>query len=462
MSTTGGRNLLPEILADSLERQTGGTITKVVARAGGGASRSGAEVTVLLPDGNSERGYLGYDTRLGDPARPPSFAREVAILSALSGPLKNRGVTAPRLIASEPAMFATFTAFAPGSDKWSAIPDEAERLAVAEDFIGQLAALHRIDATEVPLDAFGDPRQPVSERLRVAIAELRAINMNSSPDAILLLALDWLEQNVPADTGPAVIVHGDAGPGNFLAENGRATALLDWELAHFGDPVEDLAQIWVRMLFNPFVSPRFVIDAYEKASGKPVDVDRMRYHRLYFQLSFTVPSRAAENDPASPPAMLGTRMLFSTAHLRIIVQQLAELTGTALDPVVIPQVPVGPADRSFEIALEDIRETIVPRTTDQQASAKAKSLARMIKFWRQRERYGATFDAAEIAEVAAAIGGSYPSVREAREALARAYATGEIGRVETLQLCYARVSRETALMGDAMGWFKDTYFPPLE
>ncbi|MET0250067.1 MAG: phosphotransferase family protein [Sphingobium sp.] len=462
MTSVSGRDLLPTSLAESIERQTGGVISHVKSRAGGGASRQGAEVTVTLPDGTQERGYLGYDTRLGDPTRPPIFEREVAILDALSGPLAERGVNAPRLIAAEPSHFAILTAFTPGTDKWASIPDEDARIAGVRDFIGQLAALHRIDATQTPLAGFGDPRQPVSQRIRETIASLRAVNLESGPDPILILALDWLEENVPADSGPPVIVHGDAGPGNFLVEGDRCTALLDWELVHYGDPVEDVAQIWVRMLFNPFVPMREVLDAYEAASGRAVDIARLLYHRLYFQISFTVPGQASELDPNSPPAVLGTRMLFSTAHLRIIVQELSELTGIALAPVDLPDVPPGPTDRSFAIALDDIRDVIVPRAADQQAAAKAKSLARMIKFWRQRARYGAAFDTAEIAEVSAALGASFISVKDARRALGLAVAEKRIDRASALQLCHARMTRETKLMGDAMGWYKDTYFPPLD
>lgn len=457
-----GRALLPDVLAQSIERQTGGRIEQVKARAGGGASRSGAEVTVTLPDGTREHGYLGYDTRLNDPARPPAFEREVAILEALSGPLADSGVRAPRLLAYEPAMFATYTAFTDGTDAWSRIADPQEKEAAGRDFVAQIARLHAIDARAHPLRGFGDPDEPVSARLRREIRDLRATNLSARPDAILQLALHWLEENIPPDDGAAVIVHGDAGPGNFLCANGQVTALLDWELAHYGDPMEDLAGIWVRMLFNPFLPPREIFDVYERESGRAVDVDRVRFHRLYFQLSFTVPSQAIADDPASPPAMLGTRMLFSAAHLRVITQQIAELTGTTLDPVSMPDCPPAPTDRSYAIALDDIKDVIVPRSNDQQASAKAKSIARMIKFWRQRERYGAAFDAAEISEIESALGGRYATVAEARQALGRAVAEDGIDRAVALQLCNARVTRETRLMGDAMGWFRDTYFPLYE
>ncbi|MBV9842352.1 MAG: phosphotransferase family protein [Sphingomonadaceae bacterium] len=462
MAEAESSHLLPQLLVESIERQTGGRITDVVPRAGGGASRAGAEVGVILADGSHERGYLSWDTRLGDVTRPPAFEREAAILSALSGLYRGRGVNAPRLIATEPAMFALFTALVPGTDKWITVEPEAERIASAHDFVRQIAALHAIDPREHPLPGFGDPGIPTSQRVREKLRELRQLNLATTPDAILLLAIQWLEENVPPDDGPPVIVHGDAGPLNFLNHEGQCTALLDWELTHYGDPMEDLAGVWVRMLFNPFIPMREVIEAYVAASGRKVDIVRVKYFRLFFQISFTVPSRALDADAKSLPAMAGTRMLFSTAHLRIIVQQIAELSGLALDTYDAPNVMPTQADRAFQIALDDIRQIIVPRASDQLAAGKAKSIARMIKFWRQRERYGATYDRLEIGETERAIGGEYGSLAEARHALAHAVAGSRVDRITALNLCNRRMLRETELMGDAMGWFKTTYFPHLD
>jgi tRNA A-37 threonylcarbamoyl transferase component Bud32 len=67
-------------------------------------------------------------------------------------------------------------------------------------------------------------------------------------------------QRVPVGTVPgllgegAVIVHGDFGPQNmlFALNERRVTGILDWELAHVGDPVEDLAWAeWLIRMHHP-------------------------------------------------------------------------------------------------------------------------------------------------------------------------------------------------------------------
>lgn len=58
----------------------------------------------------------------------------------------------------------------------------------------------------------------------------------------LELAIAWLRDRTPRSTR-TVLVHADFKPGNVLLEDDRIVALLDWELAHLGDPLEDLG--WV-------------------------------------------------------------------------------------------------------------------------------------------------------------------------------------------------------------------------
>lgn len=455
--------MIADDLIERLEKQTGAQIGDVVPRGGGGASRQGAELTLTYPGGETLRCYLSHDTRASDPRRLPHFEREVAILAALSGPLSKTRVKAPPFVASDSEALALLTGLVPGHDRFHAIEDEAERQAIIRDFMGQLVDLHSIDIAAHPLEGFGDPARSTRERALANIANWRTDNLDGAPDPLLQLAYNWLEDNLPEADGPASIVHGDAGPGNFMMQDGRVTALLDWELTHYGDPLEDLAQIWVRMLFQPFARPAEIFRLYEELGGGPVDVERVKYYRLYFQLSFTTNSQALLSDPEAPePAALGTTMLFSTVHMRVIAEQLAELSGIDLPPAELADAPPGDAERSYDIILKDLRTVIVPRLQDQEAAAKAKAMARMVKWWKARDRYGSAFRDAELEELTPVLGARPGSLQEGRAALARKIADRDLPFGEALRLCYARVMRDTAMMGDALGAFRTTYFPPYE
>lgn len=450
---------IPADLREQVERQTGAVIAAEQARGGGGASRQGAEVTLRHPDGNEQRCYLAWDGRAGDPSRLPYFQRETAILGALSGPLADAGVKVAPLLASFPSHLALLSGFVAGNDRF---PQASDKPALAHDFIAQLAALHRVDASHPALAPLGDAGEPPAQRIRTNVAQWRRLNLGAGPDPILQLALAWLAENVPQDRGPAVVLHGDAGPGNFLfGEDNRVAALVDWELTHLGDPMEDLAQIAVRSLIQPFVPMAEVFAAYEEASGTPVDLARFKYHRLYFQLSFSVPSTALASAEGSSVGATGTGLLYGTMHKRVMVRSVAELAGIAVTDPELPDCQPDWTDRFFATALADLKDDIVPAAGNQRASAKAKELARLVKFWRRRASHGAACDAAELAEIRVLMPSVPDNLPGARAALAEAIAADAVPFAAALQLCHNRVTRETFIMADAMGALATTWYEDL-
>ena len=77
------------------------------------------------------------------------------------------------------------------------------------------------------------------------------------------------------------LVHGDLRFGNLLHSQGRLTALLDWEMTHLGDPIEDLGWVY-RDLWSPATSLSFdgFLAAYVEAGGGPVDPDHLRWYQV--------------------------------------------------------------------------------------------------------------------------------------------------------------------------------------
>lgn len=114
---------------------------------------------------------------------------------------------------------------------------------VAEQAITILARIHQVDWQARGLAPLGVPDSPATCATRELAHWRRVIEQEAlEPQPVLEAALDWLAEHPPPPAQRIVLVHGDFRTGNFLFDrHGVIHAVLDWEMAHLGDPLEDLA-----------------------------------------------------------------------------------------------------------------------------------------------------------------------------------------------------------------------------
>ena len=109
------------------------------------------------------------------------------------------------------------------------------------------------------------------------------------PQPIAHAAIRWLERHGPPIAEKLCLVHGDFRSGNFLYDaKGDIKGVLDWEMAHVGDPLEDLAwsldPLWSWSepgLAGGLVPRRDAIDIWTRASGLTVDRDAFRWWQVF-------------------------------------------------------------------------------------------------------------------------------------------------------------------------------------
>lgn len=212
--------------------------------------------------------------------RDLDIAGEAAVIRlACSG-----GVPAPEVVAElEPAdgigqgmVMRAITGTAEPNQVLSGDPD-----AMIGDLANALARIHAIEPVE--LDFL--PKLVAAdgvEGLATQFAEM------GGDRPIIALGIAWLRQNLPPERPPRLI-HGDFRVGNVMAERGRLTGVLDWELAHTGDFHEDLAfgcmAVWRfgkldREAFG-FTDLETFFAAYHAAGGAPVDRKAFRFWLVY-------------------------------------------------------------------------------------------------------------------------------------------------------------------------------------
>jgi aminoglycoside phosphotransferase (APT) family kinase protein len=256
----------------------------------GGASRE-----TWLVEGSGGRWVLRRDPK-GSVSLVP-MAEEFALAERVS----DAGVPVPEPLAFEPedGRFGSpgmLMEFVEGTSVAPRILRKPEYERARAALTGQLAeALARVHAT--PIDelegvlpaAAGDPVLGQLDEWERQLDEI------GEPLPAVELGLRWLRANAPEPAEPR-LVHGDFRLGNFIVDGDGLAAVIDWELAHLGDPAEDIGWLCIRSwrfgsdelsVAGVGTLERFVA-AYELAGGEPVDRDRVRYWEVFGNAKWAV------------------------------------------------------------------------------------------------------------------------------------------------------------------------------
>ena len=157
-----------------------------------------------------------------------------------------------------------------------------------------LTRIHRIDPIKHQLDFLPEPGDSA------ALTEVKRYEENFrrlalEPHPAFELAFRWLLERVPK-TPRRTLVHGDYRIGNVIFGPEGVRSILDWELAHLGDPMEDVGWMCVRAWrFGNDQKPvgglgtrEDFFRAYEKASGTAVDPEAARFWEVFGNLRWGI------------------------------------------------------------------------------------------------------------------------------------------------------------------------------
>jgi aminoglycoside phosphotransferase (APT) family kinase protein len=168
-------------------------------------------------------------------------------------------------------------------------PDLASaRAALGGQMAEQLARIHALE----PLPFL--PRVPVQRALDGLRAQLDEVG---EPHPAIELALRHLRQVLP-DRPATVVCHGDFRVGNFLVDERGLTGVIDWEFAHLGDPLEDVAWPLVRawrfgmdhLRLGGIGEAEPFLARYSELTGRKIDPAEVRAFELLGNVRWAVGS----------------------------------------------------------------------------------------------------------------------------------------------------------------------------
>lgn len=216
--------------------------------------------------------------------RQPGSERDMRVEAAVLRAAGRAGVAAPHVLACVEApdgVVTLVTRFVVGETIARRILRDAEYVTARGRFVAQLGAtmarLHQVEVAAAP----------GLERIDEFVAYREQLDELGEPHPTFELALRWLTERRP-DARDECIVHGDLRLGNVIVDSGGLAAVIDWELAHVGHPLQDLG--WACVPAWRFGSPLPVagvgtreqlLDAYNAEAGTSYTADDLRWWEVF-------------------------------------------------------------------------------------------------------------------------------------------------------------------------------------
>jgi aminoglycoside phosphotransferase (APT) family kinase protein len=305
-----------ELLAAALERHFGPVTLSGLERLSGGASRETWSFDVDTPAGTRHRLILRRDPGATGRAGPEgwrggktAYSLDRDTEAQLQRAVFEAGGPVARVHFSLPADHPLGSCYVMDRIEGEVLAprilrDEAfagARARMARQCGAILAGLHAIDTAKLPAGLSRMPPRALLGYYRELLDGLSAFYRDETPvgrpeyHPAFELAFRWLEERCP-DRAPSGLVHGDFRNGNFVVGPEGIRAVLDWELGHLGDGMEDLGWLCVRAWRfgqhrNPvggFGSREDLFAGYEDAGGRAVDPRAVHFWEVFGTLKWGI------------------------------------------------------------------------------------------------------------------------------------------------------------------------------
>ena len=323
--------------------------------------------------------------------------------------------------------------------------NDRERASVVDDYLSILVKLH-----ELPIAPFTDAgirraeRPSGSSTLGLDRYEEHYRSLKRHADPLLEFFLGWLRRNPVDSRGREAPIVWDSG--QFHHSKSRVVALLDLELGHIGDPMMDLAAWRMRDTVIGYGDMNKLYSRYEELSGRPVDIDAIRWHHVAFTLSNQLAFSAALKNP-TPASDLMTNLQWCCETNLFATEALAQELGLELPTVAMPQPRYSAARPAHEHMVGALRRVSID---DVFIRHELRTLFRLARHLQRRDEIGDELAEADLDDLSELLGTRPANWEQGEERLER-FVLDDAGRSDAklLRLFHKRNLRAQMLLGPA-------------
>ncbi len=300
----------------------------------------------------------------------------------------------------------------PGAPNLGTSDNEAHRQSVLRQLAEQMTLMHALDPqsfVDAGLDLPQEPRAVTLSLFQDFYDNYAKRRTRLDPG--LEFASQWVMRNAPAASEPARVIACDAG--QFLFEQDRLTAMMDFELSALGDPMMDLAAMRIRGQWEDLGHLPDFYQLYEQTSGRPVDLDKVRFHTAAFSLSGALASAICMEQFLAAPSPNADYVEYQSWVIWELKQALEAIGECIGVPLAMPAMPEPSTTHSSE-AIFALKAALDADPATDEIGAYHRRVERSIAdHLDMLSRYGEAFDREYLADAERLLGKQVQSVAQA-------------------------------------------------
>lgn len=195
--------------------------------------------------------------------------------------LQKSSIPVPKLYGFCPDPRAIILERVQGRPNLQTAASEQERLSVLDDLARQMAAMHGLDIGLFRAAGLQIAQSPEQRAVPFFLeGEKLYLRYKTAPDPRMEFVRGWIHRNLPKDREEVCFVHAD--PGQFLFQDGKITAMLDFEWACLGDPMMDLGGLRLRAIHEPMGDIAPLFRRYTALTGRTIERKVLGFHTVAF------------------------------------------------------------------------------------------------------------------------------------------------------------------------------------
>jgi hypothetical protein len=332
-------------------------------------------------------------------AMPYRIADEVAVHDLL----ETHGVPVPHAYGLCDDPYALVMDRLPGNVDLSFAADDGERERLLDEYLEILTRIYSIPLAAAADAGFAIPLDSAATGLggfwrpMEGVYDGSMVDVPADPIAVFLRR--WLRDNAPDGRREhARFTTYDSF--QFMFEHGRITGLLDFEHAHVGDPMMDLAALRVRDTIKNIGDLAATAARYEAITGITVDHDVVEYHTVLYNCHSVLSVGPPLADPLPGTDWL-SYLAWYVNGARWAFECIAEIRGFHLDPVSIPEPRPSRHAPALRYLVAGLRDATSPASGGGYELA---GLGRIANHLKRVDEVGAALDTADLSDLARVLG----------------------------------------------------------